>query len=71
MKIYQQGTVLGNIDYVYSLEEHEWIKFDFKRMYISTGEISNDHVYCRSLKDALALVMSWNASDPRWKYWIE
>lgn len=69
MDVLVEETVLGKVEYLSGVDT-SWQLFEYHRMYIPTHEISVDEVYCHCLKDALALVMKWNAADPRWKYWM-
>lgn len=69
MDVCIEETVLGKVEYL-SGTDYSWQRFEYNRMFLPTKEITTDVVYCHCLKDALALVMKWNAADPRWKYWM-
>ncbi len=69
LKVCEELTSIGIVEYLGGVDS-QWQEFEYRRMYIPTKEVQTDVVYCHCLKDALALVMKWNAADPRWKYWM-
>lgn len=69
LNICTEQTVIGKVEYLGGMDS-QWEEFEYSRMFLPTKEISHDVVHCHCLKDALALVMKWNASSPQWKYWM-